>query len=125
VVTLAASLGGRSHPLQPDTAAPRYRYALSAGLASDALVRWESSSEREHGTDAWCPQHLQGTPRVHLPRGPVALNDLHLPTGHVTIEDIIRFCIVDLGVAPLSEDWNPILRTSAAAFRDCSRGSRQ
>jgi hypothetical protein len=40
-----------------------------------------------------------------------SFNDWHLPTGWVPIEEIIRFCIVDLGVPPLDTsvdaDGNP------------------
>ena len=96
--------GGR-HRLR----AVRYRYALSSALDTEALVRWESSPGAGHGHDLWCRYHVQGTARIDFPRHTAILNDLHLPTGLVTIEDIVRFCIVDLGVKPLSGDWDQIL----------------
>jgi hypothetical protein len=46
------------------------------------------------------------------------LNDFHLPTGYVAIEDILRFTIVDLEVAPLSGDWDAILKESSGDFRE-------
>ena len=33
----------------------------------------------------------------------------HLPTGHVTFGEIIRFLINDLSVQPLRTDWNDVL----------------
>jgi len=36
----------------------------------------------------------------------------------VTIEDILRFCIVDLGVEPLSANWHEILQESYELFRE-------
>jgi hypothetical protein len=49
--------------------------------------------------------------------GKIPMDDLHLPTGYVPIEEIIRFCIVDLGVAPISGDWARILDESYREFR--------
>jgi len=45
------------------------------------------------------------------------LNDLHLPTGYVLLEEIIRFCIVDLGVRTLDADWNKTLEDSEEKFK--------
>jgi hypothetical protein len=56
---------------------------------------------------------------VNLPLlGPaVSLNDLHLPTGYVAFEEVLRFCIVDLGVHPLSDGWDGVLRESYEQFK--------
>ena len=45
------------------------------------------------------------------------LQRFHLPTGYVPIEDIIRFCIVDLRAPPLSENWHELLEESYQKFR--------
>ena len=45
------------------------------------------------------------------------LNDLHLPTGFTTIEEVLRFCIVDLGVTPLSDEWDRVLTDSYEKFK--------
>lgn len=45
------------------------------------------------------------------------LNTWHLPTGFVTIEDILRFCIVDLGVPALNTTWHQRLEESYSAFK--------
>ncbi len=79
----------------------KYQYTLTPIGASEPLLRWEydkvppASSYR-------CRHHLQGPLPIELGGAqPPTLNDLHLPTGWVTIEEVIRFCIVDLGVMPL------------------------
>ena len=46
-------------------------------------------------------------------RHAVSLNDLHLPTGYVAVEEILRFCIADLGVRLRSREWDRILLDSA------------
>jgi hypothetical protein len=47
------------------------------------------------------------------------MNKLHVPTGFVAIEEVLRFCIVDLGVPPLAgEDrWNTALDESYRRFK--------
>jgi hypothetical protein len=50
---------------------------------------------------------------------------LHVPTGWVTIEEVIRFLIQELHVTPLSQNWDAILRESEQSFRErtARRGS--
>ena len=93
-----------------------YRYTVTPDGAAEPLLRWEYI--RTPGPeDLWCRHHLQGPIHLEFPRDTVSLNDLHLPTGYVPFEDVLRFCIVDLGVRPLSEDWDRILRESYARFK--------
>jgi len=50
-------------------------------------------------------------PHLHL-AGQVAaipFDKAHLPTGPVTLQDVLRFAIVDLGVEPLRPDWRDVL----------------
>jgi hypothetical protein len=44
-----------------------------------------------------------------------ATNKAHTPTGFVLIEDVIRFCIVDLKV-PAKDGWHETLEASHAWF---------
>lgn len=58
--------------------------------------------------------HLHLTSRVRpidLGPGldPVALADMHLPTGPVGFADIVRLLITEFGVAPRRDDWEAIL----------------
>lgn len=98
-----------------------YKYALTPGAASEPLFRWEFVSRPPH-EGRWSRHHLQGSIPLGLRdrrvpgAGETWLNDLHLPTGWVPIEEILRFCIVDLGVRPLSNAWHAELEASVARF---------
>jgi hypothetical protein len=95
-----------------------YRYALAHGDATEPIWRWEYLKRRPSLDDRWCRHHVQGDIPVRMGNNDVSMNDLHLPTGYVTIEEIIRFCIVDLEVKPLSDDWDRILDESYQQFKD-------
>lgn len=93
-----------------------YRYALTPQGAREPLLRWEYVRDRGDPDARWCRHHLQGD--VPLPfGGGVSLNALHLPTGYVTVEEVLRFCIVDLGVPPLATDWSEQLEASYVLFK--------
>jgi hypothetical protein len=100
-----------------------YTYTITLGdrdawATTEPLLRWEYVRRPERD-GLWCRHHLQGPVPLPLGRaGDVPMNDLHLPTGYVPIEEIIRFCLVDLDVRPLSDDWPRILDESYARFRE-------
>lgn len=97
-----------------------YRYTITIDGESEPRLRWEYVGFPEDADALWCRHHLQGPININLPaRNGLSgsLNDWHLPTGWVAIEEIIRFCIVDLGVTPLRDDWDSILRESYREFR--------
>ncbi len=100
-----------------------YQYTLTLGergqqYPPEPFLRWEYIRTPEKG-GLWCRHHLQGTPLIPFGRsGPLPLNDFHLPTGYVPIEEIIRFCIVDLEVRALSANWSDILHRSYVQFRN-------
>lgn len=108
-----SAMRGRRHRLV--TAA--YRYTLRAEGKHDPLLRWEYERRWPHSGARWCRHHLQGDVPVPLGDGSVSLNALHTPTGYVTVEEVLRFCIVDLGVAPLAADWHEQLEASYALFK--------
>lgn len=66
----------------------------------------------------WHPQERQKVrrPHLHLDQGAgVGRQDLHrthIPTGRVSIEDVIRFAITELGVEPLRDDWEQVLESA-------------
>jgi hypothetical protein len=96
-----------------------YRYALVPTGHGQPLLRWEYV--RFPGTTALhCRHHFQGPIRLDIADSdgtPAMLNDWHLPTGWVTVEEVLRFCIVDLAVTPLSDDWDAILQESYVRFK--------
>ncbi len=94
----------------------QYRYTLTPEGTGEPLFRWEYIREPKPG-EPWCRHHLQGTVPIHIGKQTVPLNDWHLPTGYVPIEEVLRFCIVDLGVEPLAADWDRTLRDSYDRFK--------
>lgn len=58
--------------------------------------------------------HLHLTSRVRpiaLGRGqePVALAEMHIPTGPVRFAQVVRLLIAEFGVAPRRKDWDAVL----------------
>ena len=96
----------------------KYSYRLAAPGQKNAVVHWDYERTRPRPEDRWCRHHLQGQPDVVIEKRRVPLKDLHLPTGYVAIEEVLRFCIVDLGVRPLQDDWDDRLSESYNRFRE-------
>lgn len=51
------------------------------------------------------------TPHLHVAcrAGNADLSKVHLPTGPVTLVDVIRCAITEFGVQPLRADWRAVL----------------
>ena len=62
------------------------------------------------------------TPHLHLGQGAkVGRQDLyrvHIPTGRIAIEDLARFAIKELGVAPRRDDWEEVLSRARKTYED-------
>ena len=99
-------------------------FDVQLGQLDEPLFRWERSpveSGKQH-----CKHHFQvgkvhGDERrraieVHLGAGMLDLNRVHLPTGYVLIEDVLRFLISELGVKPATDKWESVLRESEGRF---------
>jgi hypothetical protein len=95
-----------------------YTYTLTPEDDPEPLFRWEYVRRRPDPGALWCRHHLQGPVPLRIGGHEVSLNDLHLPTGYVTLEEVLRFCIVDLGVTPLSGGWDATLEESYRRFKD-------
>jgi hypothetical protein len=46
---------------------------------------------------------------------PLDLVDMHIPTGFVTLEDVVRLLISEFGIAPRRDDWGDLLRENRMA----------
>jgi hypothetical protein len=108
----------------------RYWYKIfdvQPDLDNEPLFRWEyvARSDVPEGAQ-WCRHHFQigkvsndGKPRraVELALGgvPLDLNRLHMPTGFVLIEYVLRFLITEFGV-PTAKDWEKALGESEEKF---------
>jgi hypothetical protein len=81
-----------------------YRYALLDDAERDILAY------------EWHPEGTSWVTWPHLHVGSAMLRDgarlssrMHLPTGQIGIEDVIRLAIVDFGVRPRRSDWLAVL----------------
>ena len=76
----------------------------------------------------WHPDGPGGAtyPHLHLglacgvPPRPAGLihPDVHIPTGRVALEDLLRLAIEQLEVKPLRDDWAEVLAASQRAFEE-------
>jgi len=114
-------------PGQPDlgwrVSTMQYEYRILDHTERELLVyHWQP------GTDNSGPDHphihisgtLQGmrsaTERLEIP-----LDKLHIPTGRVSIEAVIRMLITEFGVRPLREDWEKRLNETESRFHERRR----
>jgi hypothetical protein len=93
-----------------------YRLQSDPSLAAHAAIRWEYEREFEAGK-RHCRHHVQQRAHVELGTSRLDLNKAHVPTGWVTIEEVIRFLLVDLGVRPpCGSTWPEVLAHSERKF---------
>jgi hypothetical protein len=76
---------------------------------------WEY--EQPGAGDLWCRHHVQLAGDVQTDEGhSLDLNRLHTPTGWVTVEEVIRYLIHELGVQAANADWSRSLAESESKF---------
>jgi len=100
-----------------------YWYRLHNGPNgnSRALIRWEYDSYQLKKRESRpARNHVQLPAKVQVnDETELDLNKLHVPTGWVLIEEVIRFAIADLGVVPLcGDEWPEILVEGERKFRE-------
>lgn len=98
-----------------------YRYTIGyVGEEHEPLFRWEYIRHPAGDNAYYARHHFQGPMPTGLRLGTTEtlFQDIHLLTGWVPIEEIIRFCLHDLGAhaACEPEDWDRILRESRNRF---------
>jgi len=74
-----------------------------------------TSSGRELAAWHWHPASGVAYPHVHV-TGAVLDHRVHVPTGRVSIESVLRMLIGDFGVAPLRDDWDDVLAKTERDF---------
>jgi hypothetical protein len=93
---------------------------------STAEYVYEVADERDDLIAAWHwhPATVEQEDRAHWPhvhaygdRETMTLHKLHLPTGRVSIEALVRFLIDDLDVTPRRTDWRAIINRHEAIFQ--------
>jgi len=98
----------------------RYWYHLYKGDTIDAFMRWEYV-DRKLEPEARYPRHHLHIHEVVLPidgsSAGIDLKKTHLPTGWVTLEEVLRFLINELGVTSSCGDrWDQELRDGERRF---------
>jgi hypothetical protein len=48
----------------------------------------------------------------------IDLDRLHLPTGRVSLEAVVRMLITEFGIAPRRSNWQEVLKQTEAIFRE-------
>lgn len=101
---------------RPRTIRYAYRIAESQNFDGPCLIRWEYNAravlESKHPR-----HHVQIAARLRCSTTEFDLEELHLPTGWITVEEVIRFLIADLNVKPKSTNWDEILQESEELFK--------
>lgn len=90
-----------------------YVYRVDLQAADSEVLSWH-----------WHPLTTANRPNPHIhitaddPGLGVALDKLHVPTGRVSFEEVVRFLIRDLQVQPLRDDHEDILEEAEGRFRE-------
>jgi len=99
-----------------------YSYHLLEDSNPDSrwIIRWEYVSHAQRRNEH--PRHhVHIATIVDTPAGEMDLDKLHLSTGWVTIEEVIRFLIAEMGVKPKIADWDDQLLKSEELFKTWTR----
>lgn len=129
---LQTSLEGGQQRLR--TVAYWYKLYTEASLAEDdAVVRWEYAAAAP-GSGGPCRHHVQfGRMVVGVPFGSGVFDftRFHMPTGWVTMEEVFRFLVHELGVEPpcgercsSSRSERSMRASPTRARADCGRKAR-
>jgi hypothetical protein len=65
--------------------------------------------------------HVHIAAITDTPAGPLDFGKVHLTTGWVIIEEVIRFLTTEVGVRPKAENWDELLIESEKLFREWTR----
>jgi hypothetical protein len=90
-----------------------YSYGLLAGEGRELLAyHWHAA-----GPSPVVSPHLHLGAALLRPELARPFGRAHWPTGHVTLTELLRVAIVDLGVEPLRDDWAARLAEAEAMLR--------
>ncbi len=99
----------------------RYRYIIQEGPqpGDRQLLRFDYVPPEQQKTPTQHPRHhVHISTELSVGKRQFNLARVHLPTGWVTIEELIRFIITELGVKAKPDDWDDILKNSEEKFRE-------
>jgi hypothetical protein len=98
-----------------------YAYRITEGpsFGDPWIIRWEyESREVKPGLHPRHHCHIRDRMQCHNDRTTLDLSHLHLPSGWITIEEVIRFLVHELELEPRSKDWDRLLLESEELFRE-------
>jgi hypothetical protein len=80
-------------------------------------IRDPSDPRREIAGCHWHP-YVEGMtyPHVHALDAPASTQRLHLPTGFLTLKDVLLFAMRDFDVRPVRADWQAALQAADASL---------
>jgi hypothetical protein len=98
---------------------PGIRDMRVAVRITDYMYQINLADGRELLAFQWHPDGQSWMREAHLHLGDslrgINLSKAHVPTGHVTLQSVLRFLIFDLRVDPIRTDWRDILDVPADA----------
>lgn len=109
------------------TAAVRFRVTEEAGTRDPYRVTTTAyyyslldAAEKEIIAYHWHPHGNVTFPHLHICSGArvgrADLRNAHIPTGRVSMADLLRMVITEFGVAPRRADWADVLAQSQTAY---------
>ncbi len=102
-----------------------YRLQETGDPKCNAFLRWEYVRPRSAAVAAAPRHHVHARASVPVAAANLDLNKVHVPTGWVTMEEVIRFLIHELGVEPpCGRTWPNVLAESEEAFFERFTGKR-
>jgi hypothetical protein len=66
----------------------------------------------------WHPTERTPRPHLHMQGAEPVTHKVHIPTGRVTIESVLRMLAEDLSVTPKRDDWADVLHASERPHLD-------
>lgn len=88
-----------------------YMHAVQASDDVEVLAFHWHPSGNPHAAD---PHMHVGSSELNP--GGVLSRKTHIPTARMSVENVLRFCIQELGVRPLRDDWSAVLADSEDLF---------
>jgi hypothetical protein len=78
----------------------------------------QDESEQEILGYHWHPNTVLAYPHLHIcsASGVNLLRKIHLPTGRISVEDVLQLLIEQFKVRPIRQDWQKVLKRTKAGY---------
>lgn len=88
----------------------RYIYVLWSSKKNERIIDWHYHRRQNQSFEA----HLHVRDDAKSINHPLV--NRHVPTGWVPLDDVIKFMIEELGIAPRIPNWKEVLKDAADGF---------